>query len=182
MQMLNAGPTLLERCRRVASDYADYLADPRGYWVAIARTQEWPNPTEPALRHPHVLRIPGIQLFVYVHFCGPCYYHPEGNVRTGERTYQTLEVTDYYSLVHAKAQFLYYEAEVAGALFHLNQSYRIVALCRKVRLINTTCSYSPGSVVLPQHVSQYEVLWVGSTRAIHPDSATLHRIQIIRVY
>lgn len=180
--MLNAGPTFLERCRRVAADYQDYLADPKRYWIALARRQDWPNPAEPALRHPNAFRIPGIHLFVHIHFCSPCYYHPEGIIRTGERNYTPLEVTDYYSLATAKAQFLYYEAEVAGALLSLHQSYRIVCLCRDVKVLGATPSYQPGSVVLPSAVTQYEALWVGSTKPVYPDSATLHRIQIVRAY
>jgi len=180
--MLNAGPTLIERCRRVALDYQDYLDNQTGYWIALARHEEWPNPAEPALRYPHVYRIPGIHTFVYVHKCVPCYYHPEGSIRTPGHRYQPLVTTDYYALTTAKAQFLYYEAEVAGALLYQYQTYRIIALCRRVKGTNIPANPSPGTLLLSQHVSQYEVLWVGSTTAVNPNSGTVHRIQIVRAY
>ena len=179
--MLNAGPTLLDRCRRVAADYEEYLEHSRGYWIALARTTPWPNPAEPALRHPNALRIPGIILFTHIHYCAPCYYSPTGNIVTADKNYQSLEVTDYYSLVQAKAHFLYYEAEVAGALLHHDQIYRIIALCRKVQFVGAV-NPQPGSVITPDVVSQYEALWVGSTQPVNPDSGTLHRIQIVRAY
>jgi len=180
--MLNAGPTLLERCRRVAQDYEAYKNAMGTYWIALARTQEWPNPAEPALRYPYTFRIPGIHTFVYVHYCRPCYYHPQGAIVTSKHNYQPLDTTNYYELVLAKAHFLYYEAEVAGALLSQEHSYRIIALCRNVTFRGQAVTARAGTAILPERVRSYEVLWVGSTQAVYPNSATLHRIQIVRAY
>lgn len=181
--MLNSGPTMIERCRRVAQDYQSYMENTQGYWVAVARNEEWPNPNEPAVRHGLALKLPGILLYAYVHYGVPCMLDPNGDIETGEKKYKSLATTEYMSLVHAKAHFMYYEAEVAGAILYREQDYRIFALCHKVRLgQGVSVNYRAGSILYPEQVSYYEPLWVASFLKVEPTNATLHRLQILRAY
>lgn len=174
------GPTLIDRCRRVAIDYQDYLHQGK-YWVGLARRQPWPSPNEPALHLPTTIRIPGLLLMVHVHKCVPCFPHPEGDIFTNHRRYRGMPTQEYLHLVRAKAYFLYYEADISGSLFESNQSYRVVALCRQVQQ-NRYSQPRQGDVLYPEEVLNYEPVWIGSTTAVTPSVGSTHRIQIVRCY
>jgi hypothetical protein len=174
--------TLIERVR-LAKSYVDlYNSEPNGFWVALGRSQPWPNESMPPLPLSTSSKVPGAFLFVYVHSCLSVYDNENGSIVTEDRNLSYSLETDLNSLTSLKANKVYFEALINKDFSSTPFSYRVSGLCFNVVTTNPINNLGPGYTLQPNQVESYYTSWIKTSPPINVSPSSSKVIQLVREF
>lgn len=170
--------TNFSKIQRALNYYSYATSNNNHFWIAIGKTNPWPNEELPPLPSPSLSILPECYGFVYVHRIQLCAKDPLGDILVKDGSFKAVESLSLPILINAKAFNIYFEASFLQE--YLPSSYRALGLCCNLEFFSTPPILQEGAFVPFNAVSKYNMEWVYTFKKVVPTPLSTNTLQLMR--